>query len=157
MIQTTLCLLLKKNEIMLAMKKRGFGAGRWNGPGGKFDPEKGDKNIIDTAVRETGEEIGVEVRNLEKFGIFHFYFPFKPEWNCDVHLFLTKDWVGTPVESEEMAPKWFLFSEIPYEQMWDSDKFWLPIILKGEKLEADFVFKKGDKIEKHNIKIVKEL
>jgi len=154
MRQTTLCLLIKEDKILLAMKKRGFGAGRWNGTGGKFNPEK-DKNILDAAVRETKEEIGVDVVNLEKFGVFHFYFPFNPEWDCDVHLFLAKEWQGVPAESEEMASKWFGFHEIPYNEMWDSDKFWLPHILQGKKLEADFIFKKGDIIEKHKIRMLK--
>ena len=50
-------MLIKENqggkELLLAMKKRGFGAGKWNGVGGKIDPAKGDKNIIEAAMRET--------------------------------------------------------------------------------------------------------
>lgn len=157
MKQATLCLLMKEGEILLAMKKRGFGVGKWNGAGGKFDPEKGDKSILDAVVREVREEIGVEVKNPEKFGLFHFKFPHKPEWNQDVHLFLVKEWQGNPEESEEMMPKWFSLNEIPYDKMWDDDKLWLPHILKGERLKADFIFEQGDKIVKHNIKIVEKL
>jgi 8-oxo-dGTP pyrophosphatase MutT (NUDIX family) len=73
------------------MKKRGFGMGRWNGAGGKFDPEKGDKNILEAAIRETKEEIGVEIKNPEKVGLFHFQFAEKPEWNQDVTLFVAKE------------------------------------------------------------------
>ena len=152
MIQTTLCLLLKDNEILLAMKKRGFGVGKWNGVGGKLDESKGDKNVTDAIIREAKEEIGVEIKNPEKSGIFHFHFPYKSEWDCDVHLFLAKDWKGEPAESDEMAPKWFSFDEIPYDKMWDDDKLWLPRILKGEKLEADFIFKEGEVINKYDIK-----
>lgn len=154
MRQTTLCLLIKEDKILLAMKKRGFGAGRWNGSGGKFDQEKGDKTILDAAIRETKEEIGVDVKNPEKVGLFHFRFPHRPDFDQDVHLFLAKEWQGEPAESEEMKPAWFAFSEIPYENMWDDDKHWLPLVLEGKKLEADFVFREGDKIEKHNIRIV---
>ena len=147
MNQATLCLLIKEDKILLAMKKRGFGAGKWNGVGGKVND--GEK-IIDAAIRETKEEIGVNIgkslpagRQAEKVGIMHFRFPYKSVWDQDVHLFLVKEWQGEPKESDEMAPKWFKFNEIPYNQMWDDDKFWLPHILKGEKIEADFVFKKG--------------
>ncbi|MCX6721611.1 MAG: 8-oxo-dGTP diphosphatase [Candidatus Staskawiczbacteria bacterium] len=153
MKQTTLCLLIKDNKILLAMKKRGFGVGRWNGYGGKFEPEK-DKNILDAAIRETKEEIGVDVKNMEKFGLFRFRFDKKKEWNQDVHLFVVRDWAGEPSESEEMLPKWFLFKEIPYENMWPDDKHWLPHVLKGEKVEADFLFGEGDKVLNHKIKIV---
>jgi|TARA_Y100000031_G_scaffold61222_1_gene69064 hypothetical protein len=41
MRQVSLCLLLRENkdnrEILLAMKKRGFGQERWNGVNGKND------------------------------------------------------------------------------------------------------------------------
>jgi 8-oxo-dGTP pyrophosphatase MutT (NUDIX family) len=154
MKQATLCLLIKENKILLAMKKRGFGVGKWNGVGGKLDFDKGDKDIVDAAIRETREEIGVLALNPEKVGVMHFEFPYKPEWNQDVHLFLVKNWQGNPEESEEMAPKWFCFNEIPYEKMWDDDKLWLPHVLSGKKLEADFIFKEGEKIEKHKIEIV---
>ena len=154
MKQATLVLLLKEDEILLASKKRGFGMGRWNGAGGKVKEGEG---IIDAAIRETKEEIGVEIKNPEKFGLFHFRFPHKPEWDQDVHLFLVKEWQGEPQELEEMAPKWFGFGEIPYDKMWDDDKFWLPHVLSGKKLEANFVFKEGDIIEKHNVKIVENL
>ena len=154
MKQSTLCLLIKDGKILLAMKKRGFGVGRWNGAGGKFDSEKGDKNILDAAIRETKEEIGVEIKNPEKVGLFHFKFADKEEWNQDVTLFIAAEWSGDPEESEEMRPKWFLFCEIPYAQMWPDDIHWLPHILQGKKLEADFLFGKEDKILNYNVRIV---
>ena len=75
MKQATLSLLVRENKILLAMKKRSFGVGKWNGAGGKFDSMQGDKNIQDTAVRETEQEIGVKILNPEKVGVLHFYFP----------------------------------------------------------------------------------
>lgn len=161
MRQATLCLLVRENlapkrdkEILLAMKKRGFGAGKWNGVGGKIDLKKGDKNIADTAIRETKEEIGVNIKELDKMAVLNFRFPYKREWDQDVHVFLARGWEGEPVESEEMRPKWFKTNELPYDKMWDDDKFWLPKILKGEKLKADFVFKKGEIIDKQSIKFI---
>ena len=156
MRQSTLCLLVKDEGILLAMKKRGFGVGRWNGAGGKFDPGK-DKNILETAVRETKEEIGVVIKNPQKVGLFHFRFPHKPEWDQDVHLFLAKEWQGNPEESDEMAPKWFSFNAIPYESMWPDDIYWMPHILRGKNLEADFTFGEGDKLLGHDIKIIKKI
>jgi len=156
MIQATLCLLIKDNkkekELLLAMKKRGFGVGKWNGVGGK--PKKGDTDIVKTAVREAEEEIGVRVKDLEKVAILSFRFPHKKEWDQDVHVFLTRNWEGEPKESEEMFPKWFEMKEIPFNEMWDDDKFWLPKVLDGKKLKAKFIFGQGEKIVKHNIKVV---
>ena len=156
MKQTTICLLIKDNKILLAMKKRGFGVGRWNGTGGKFDPKMGDKNILDAAIRETKEEIGVKVINPEKVGLFHFRFADKKEWDQDVSLFVASEWQGEPAESEEMKPKWFSFDEIPYESMWPDDIHWVPHILAGEKVEADFLFGEGDKILDYSVKVLQD-
>ncbi len=156
MRQATLCLLLKDDQILLAMKKRGFGVGRWNGVGGKVD-ESADKSVLDNILREAKEEIGVDLINLEKVGLFHFSFPHKPEWDQDVHVFVAREWKGEPTETEEMKPQWFNQDKIPYDQMWEDDTLWLPRVLKGEKLEAEFVFAEGDKIISHNIKVVESI
>jgi 8-oxo-dGTP pyrophosphatase MutT (NUDIX family) len=167
MKQATLCILVKEEnqgekEILLAMKKRGFGKGRWNGIGGKVDLEKGDKSIVGAAIRETQEEIGVKVKDMEKVALLNFRFPYIPEeqqnkWNQDVHVFLVRGWDGEPIETEEMAPKWFKLTDIPFEKMWDDDKYWLPHIVEGRKIEGRFVFKKGEVIVQKNIKIVKTI
>ena len=158
MKQATLCLLIKdggaEKELLLAMKKRGFGVGKWNGVGGKVDPEKGDRDIVGAAVREAEEEIGVKAKDLEKVAVLNFRFPYKEEWNQDVHVFIARNWEGEPKETEEMMPKWFKENEIPFDEMWDDDKIWLPHILEGKKLEADFMFREGEKIDKQNVRFV---
>ena len=58
-METTLCLLKKDNSILLAMKKRGFGSGKYNGIGGKI--EKGE-TPDEAMIRETKEEIKVAFR-----------------------------------------------------------------------------------------------
>lgn len=37
LLEATLCLLRKDNQILLAKKKRGFGEGKYNGVGGKLE------------------------------------------------------------------------------------------------------------------------
>ena len=149
MRQATLCLLMKDDKILLAMKKRGFGVGKWNGTGGKA---LSNESIFGAAVRETEEEIGVKVKDMEKVAVLSFFFPSNKEWDQDVHVYLVRDWEGEPVESEEMFPQWFDVGSLPFDSMWDDDKYWLPKVLKGEKLKADFTFdNKGDKVVKHSI------
>jgi 8-oxo-dGTP pyrophosphatase MutT (NUDIX family) len=161
MRKATLCILTRSRgsdkEILLAMKKRGFGVGKWNGVGGKVDAEKGDKGVIDAVVREAKEEIGVEIENPEEIARLSFYFPYKEEWNQQVHVFSVKNWQGDPAESEEMMPRWFDQNSLPYESMWDDDKYWLPRVLEGKKIRASFTFKEGEIINKKEIKIVEEL
>jgi len=148
----TLCFLVKEDEILLAMKKRGFGVDKWNGVGGKVHE---NETIEEAAARETHEEIGVitNPKHLENCGNIKFYFNNKPDFDMHVHVFFAKNWQGEPVESEEMKPKWYKFTEIPYDQMWIDDTYWLPKVLNDRKIKAEFYFNKNaTKIEGHKIK-----
>ena len=141
MRQDTLLFLLNDNtnEILLAMKKRGFGVGKINGVGGKVG--KGE-TIETAAVREAHEEVGVVIqeKDLVKAGELVFHFKDKPEWSINCHVFFTRAWDGEPAESEEMAPKWFDISNLPFDRMWVDDKYWLPMVLRGDYVQAEFNF-----------------
>ena len=58
----TLCIIHQRSRVLLGMKKRGFGAGRWNGFGGKVAPEE---TIEGAAKREMREELNVEIKNIK--------------------------------------------------------------------------------------------
>ena len=148
----SLLFLRRDNEILLAMKKRGFGEGKWNGVGGKV--EEGE-SIEQAMIRETQEEIGVTPTIFKKVADIRFDEYFKGEPTLmHVHIFIATKWTGEPTESEEMAPKWFNLSEIPYDVMWSDDPYWLPEVLKGNKISADFKLDAADVIIDHTIKTV---
>ncbi|MBD3249480.1 NUDIX domain-containing protein [Candidatus Woesearchaeota archaeon] len=154
MREATLCLLVHKDarKVLLGMKKRGFGKGNYNGFGG--GREEGE-SFEEATIRELQEEIDVKTnaKDLYKVGSFRFYFPVKKENNHLVQVYLAERWEGTPKESEEMAPKWFDFEKIPYDKMWDADKYWLPLIMKGKKIDAEFFFDHDNKsIKKYDLK-----
>ena len=143
MQDATLCLLVQESpskEILLGMKKARFGANKYNGFGGKVED---GETIAEATVRETREEAGVDVRveDLEQVGHLTFLFPYKPEWEQVVHVYMARRWQGTPQESEEMAPAWFAVDKIPYDQMWDDDIYWMPRVLAGERVRATFVYR----------------
>ena len=152
MRDVTLCFLTRPNEVLLAMKKRGFGAGRWNGVGGKVAP---DETILAAARREIREEICVDTKpeHLESRGTIEFYFPHKPDWNQRVHIFFVNAWEGEPTESEEMRPLWHTHDRIPYDRMWVDDSHWLPKVLSGKSVRATFRFKNGFDNELEHIDI----
>ncbi len=154
--QATLCFLIKKDKILLAMKKRGFGKDKWNGLGGKVDD--GEK-IEEAVVRESKEEVGIKPVKFKKVAVLHFYFPAIPKeegWDQDVHVHFCDDWEDEPFESDEMRPEWFSIKSIPYDEMWDDDELWLPRVLKGEKIEAWFAFDMdNEKTIAHKIETMK--
>lgn len=137
-METTLLLLRKEEEILLAMKKRGFGAGKYNGVGGKL--EEGETPEM-AMIREAKEEINVIPTKYEKVGIVEFLEYVKGELvNLRFHLYSAVEWEGNPSESEEMKPIWFSIHEIPYENMFPDDKYWMPFILERKKIKAFFEF-----------------
>lgn len=153
-METTLCLLKSENEILLAMKKRGFGEGKYNGVGGKIE---GMETPEEAMLRETQEEIGVIPTKYEKVGIVSFDEFYKGEkTNLIFHLYIVTEWMGTPTESEEMKPNWFSIDNIPYSQMFPDDKYWLPLILEGKKINAYFDFDEDWNLLSKDIKELKD-
>jgi mutator protein MutT len=154
---TTIVFLIKKDsegkttEVLLAMKKRGFGEGLWNGSGGKM--QEGE-TPLDAAIREVREELEVEIKNPEEVAVMEFLFKDNPEFNSTSHVYFVTEWEGEPTETEEMRPKWFKVNEIPTDQMWDSDKEWIPVILSGERIEGRYLFDSEGKVIHSGIKKV---
>ncbi len=155
---TTLCFLVKDDKVLLAMKKRGFGAGKWNGVGGKVET---GESVLEAMVREAEEEIGVKIdcqpppRKAGR-GLLHFFFENKPDCSQECHVFVADKWQGEPTETEEMKPKWFPINSLPFEKMWIDDLLWLPKVLEGQSLEAEFFFNSdGSALLSHSIKLLK--
>jgi 8-oxo-dGTP pyrophosphatase MutT (NUDIX family) len=138
----TLCIIHQHPKVLLGMKKRGHGEGKWNGFGGKV--EKGE-TIEEAAIRETKEEAGIEINKINKLGILEFVYQ-DGLGDMEVHIFYAKEFKGSLTESEEMKPKWFHINEIPYNQMWSDDKYWLPMFIKGKRFEGKFLFNKDNEI-----------
>ena len=137
MKKLTLCLCIKENRVLLAMKKRGFGVGKWNGYGGKV---KADEEPHSAAIRELQEESGLVLteNQLQKVALLNFYFDGKHMFEC--HAFIAEKWQGDPIETEEMKPQWFLLSSLPYDEMWAADNKWIPMVLAGKQIKADIKF-----------------
>lgn len=138
--QRTLCFLIEDDQVLLGMKKRGFGQGKYAGIGGK--PEEGESSE-QAAKREVEEEINVRVATLKKVAVTNNYFPYveNPEsWNQIIDVYLVGQWRGEILETDEIMPQWFDVNNIPLEKMWSDAKLWLPQILRGEKVKAEFLF-----------------
>ncbi len=145
---TTLCYLINdKSEVLLIMKKRGFGVGKWNGPGGKVEIGENPK---DSMIREVEEETGFRVANPRELGYIEFIWPEgQAERNQRCYIYLTEEFGGEVKESEECQPAWFAINQIPYDQMWDDDKYWYPDTLAGKAVKKRFFFDKNNKVLKH--------
>jgi 8-oxo-dGTP pyrophosphatase MutT (NUDIX family) len=127
------------HEVLLGLKRVGFGAGKYTGFGGKVEA---DETVEAAAVRELEEETGVRVltEELRPVASLTFLFPARPAWDQSVYVFLVERWAGEPMESAEMRPVWFGMDDLPFEQMWEDGVHWLPRVMAGERIVAWFRF-----------------
>jgi len=137
-IEATLCQVIDDGCLLLQLKSTGrFGEGKWNGPGGKLNSEETPEEGV---VREVLEETGLRVSDLKYHGGLYHYFGQEDEPDWLVHIYSTKTFTGEIKGSEEGALKWFRFAAIPYDQMWQDDEYWLPLVLGNKRFTGSFYF-----------------
>ncbi len=145
--RATLVFVIRDGEILLIRKKRGLGAGKINGPGGRIDPGETTRHC---AVRELREELGITPCALREAG--ELLFQFVDGYGIHVWVFVAEACVGTPRESPEAIPLWTPLDSIPYDEMWADDRLWIPLMLRGDTFQGRFVFDGDDMID-HALRI----
>ena len=135
----TILFVIRAESILLIRKKRGLGAGKINGPGGRVEPGETPQ---DCAIREIGEELAVEpIEPIRQIG--ELLFQFADGYKLHVHVFRADDCKGRPTESDEAIPLWTPLDDIPYDEMWADDKIWIPLLLEEVPFVGRFLFR-GD-------------
>ena len=133
--RATLLFVIRGGQILLIHKKRGLGAGKINGPGGRLDPGEHSREC---AVREVQEEICVTPMGVRSCGELQFQF-------VDGHsihgmVYRADDIEGEPQETDEATPEWFALEDVPYGRMWMDDRIWFPLMLKERYFTGRFLF-----------------
>jgi 8-oxo-dGTP pyrophosphatase MutT (NUDIX family) len=148
LLNATLCFPIKDGKVLLGLKAKKIGQGRWNGYGGGIDGEETPEQSI---LRELAEEakITASADSLEKVAIVDFHntnsdgFAF----TCRVHVYFVSQWEGEPQETEEMLkPTWFKKDSLPLDGMMPADREWLPVVLTGKKIIAEAYYAPFQKI-----------
>jgi len=138
--KATLLFVIKGGRILLIHKKRGLGAGKINGPGGRVQPGETPKEC---AIREVEEELLITARGVERVGTVRFQFV--DGYGIEAEVFTARGFDGTPTETDEATPLWFDLNELPYDRMWPDDRIWMPLMFAGKKFTGQFIFD-GDKM-----------
>ncbi len=133
--RATLCFMVEPQRILLIRKKRGLGAGKINGPGGRLEP---GESPLECAIRECHEELHITPIDPVLAGELSFQFTDGYALHCSV--FKAGKFTGSPTETEEAVPLWSARDAIPYDQMWADDQHWLPLLLDGTFFCGRFVF-----------------
>lgn len=144
--RATLLFVIRGGQILLIRKKRGLGAGKINGPGGRLEP---GETPLEAAVRETREELGIEAVSPALRGELHFQFVDGYSLHCSV--FTAPDCEGEAIETPEAIPLWTPLEAIPYHEMWEDDARWLPGMLAGRSFRGYFQFE-HEKMLSHDVK-----
>lgn len=151
-MEITLLLMIKDGKILLDEKKKGFGKGKLNGPGGKIEPGETPEQGM---IRETREEVGITPKKYKEMGTVEFVEWYKgEEQNVIFYLYVATEYEGKLKESDELKPYWFDLDNIPYDKMFEDDSYWMPIVLEGNKIQAFFEYDKEWKMVRHEVKIV---
>jgi len=138
--------LIARNGWGLFGRKQGspeIGEGTLNGPGGKM--ELIDKTILDCALRETWEELGIRLdkERMKKVSIITFYARGKPSF--EVHIYLTRFYRGKPRVTKSMIPERHRLALIPWGRFLESDKKWMPKLLRGKSFNANVYYREKAK------------
>jgi 8-oxo-dGTP diphosphatase len=144
----TLVFVIEDDRILLIRKKRGLGLGKVNGPGGKLDAGEDAETC---ARRECFEELGIRVHDLECMG--EHKFQFLDGYSIHCWVFRTFQYEGEAVETDEAVPLWTALDEIPYDDMWEDDRMWLPLVIDGQRFSARWIFDE-DRMLDHDIELV---
>lgn len=131
----TILFVMRQDRVLLIHKKRGLGAGKINGPGGRL---AAGESPIDGAVREVEEEIGITPTRVGESG--QLQFQFVDGYSIHVWVFSAAGFRGEPSESEEARPFWASIERLPYDRMWADDRIWFPLMLQRRPFLGRFVF-----------------
>jgi len=141
----TLCFVVREGRILLIRKKRGLGAGKLVGPGGRLEP---GETAFECAIREVREELGATPTGVVARGEHDFQF--LDGYAIRVFAFTAEGLRGDPRETDEAIPAWRPLAAIPYTEMWEDNRIWLPLMLRGVPFSGRYVFD-GDALLDHEI------
>lgn len=124
---------VKNHKFLMIEHKRGINKGCKNFPGGKKEPFE---TIEECVKRETFEETGLEIHNPIEVGYIEF-----PTKNFYVYVFKSTEFSGQIVENKDEANVfWIDKSNIPYEDMREADKDFLPDILENKYVKRRYIY-----------------
>ena len=134
-IVATILFVVRDGEILLIRKKRGLGAGKLVAPGGRLEP---GETPLECAIREVQEELCITPFGIVARGVHDFQFV--DGYSIRVFTFSAEGYRGEPTETDEAVPAWRSVDAIPYSEMWEDNRIWLPLMLCGIPFTGRYLF-----------------
>lgn len=140
--RATLLFVVRDGHVLLIHKKRGLGAGKINGPGGRLDD---GESPAACAIREVEEELLVTPTGIRQVGELRFQFV--DGLSIHGYVFRADDCLGEPQETDEAVPLWTPIDRIPYDRMWADDRLWIPLMLQETWFSGRFIFDEDEMVD----------
>jgi A/G-specific adenine glycosylase len=103
----TAAVIRRGKKVLLAQRpSEGLLGGMWEFPGGKVEP---GESLEECLRRELREELGIEIRVGEAFGIYHHAFT---HFRITLHAFLCELTGGTPRPVQAAAVRWVSLNDL---------------------------------------------
>lgn len=151
----TILMMYHPPRILLGLKSfdKKFG-GRWNGFG---EGVENGESLEECARRETLDETGIIVNNLEKRGEILFQFKIN-EQDHEVHIYNGNSYKGKPKVTDDFVG-YALFHKdyLPVDKMMPADKYWLPFFVQNKFFIGKICFGEGFKVVSYEINEVNSL
>lgn len=133
------------NLIHRNKKANDIHTGKWNGLGGKFEPEETPEECV---IREVLEAAGLSIRNPKYCGLLMFPIFKGNDWY--VFVFTASDFVGELIDSPEGRLEWIPDEKILDLNLWESDHIFMPWIQEGKFFSAKFIYE-GDTMRDYEV------
>ena len=141
-IEATICHVIRDRRLLLKKATRGISVGKWNAPGGKLEPGETPERC---ARREVAEETGLRVSRLFHHGSLTFVMDGGRTLHTRAQVFSAHDAKGRARSSVEGEVRWYPIDKLPEAQMWEDDKFWVPLVLRGIRFDAKFTYDEANR------------
>ncbi len=138
---TTVAIILNRagDAFLMGYHQRGEGKGKLNFIGGKVadKPEFAFETPEESIRREIGEESGlIPITLLHSADIFYYHAPAFKEQDEVMKVYKIQEYSGTEKENpHEFKLTWVSIDSLPFDQMWESDKLWLPKVLENKEYQ----------------------
>ncbi len=124
---------VQNHKFLMIRHHRGINEGCINFPGGKKEP---DETIEACVIRETYEETGLKIENPIQVGYIEF-----PTKDFYVYVFRSTKFSGSVhAKKDEVTAFWVDEDQIPYAQMREADRNFLPEIIAGKFVKRRFIY-----------------
>jgi 8-oxo-dGTP pyrophosphatase MutT (NUDIX family) len=122
-------------------KRERIGKGKWVPPGGGTEAE--DKSQKHSAQRELLQETGIllPLSSFRKMGTLKGYLDGSaiPTWLVHIYCADVHDSCQFVTNEEYTTMSWFPTSKLPFDEMLEGDRKWIPRIINNEKLSIKIV------------------